>query len=286
MPADKYRFSTVREVLTYYMNNHGAYTESWQDLEYMSKLFIDVMGNKKLKDLTPDHFNAYMVARKKGTFGKRPAKSSGTLLRELTHLQTAINYCERSKLIDSESVPYIPMPEKPAPRERWLEKKEIQLVRDAAVPYSRADTFIRIALATGARKRSIETLEWNQVDFVRNVIDFSKGVKKTKKRRAIVPIHSDLRPYLEKLHTQSESPYVLEHTGDIRKSLDAVTKRAGVQGVTPHVFRHTFATHASMNGVPLGEIARILGDSIVTVEKVYAKFQPGYLQDAIEQAMT
>ena len=110
----------------------------------------------------------------------------------------------------------------------------------------------------------------------------------TKKKKPVVPIRSDLREYLEGLRKTQAGElghFVLGHSGDIRKALDAVTKRAGVEGVTPHVFRHTYATHASMQGVPLGDIARILGDTIATVEKVYAKFQPGYLQGAMEQSM-
>lgn len=286
MSEHLYRFTTVRHVLEYYMENRGFHAESWSDLVRMTKVFIDIMGNKKLKELRPEHFNAYMSGRSRGSFGARPAKSSGTLLRELTHLQTAINYSLKSKLINPVHAPYIPMPAKPEPRDRWLTKDEIKKIRDNSIYGTRADVFINIALATGARKRAIETLNWGQVCFETNMIDFSKGNKTTSKRRSVVPMHSQLRPYLEQLHTNRTSNFVLQHSGDIRSSLDAVSNRAKIEGVTPHVFRHTYATQASMNGVPLGEIARILGDSIVTVEKVYAKFQPGYLQGAIEQAMT
>lgn len=282
---DKYRLTTVKHVLEYYMENHGFSAESWVDLANMTNVFIQVMGKKRLADLQPEHFNAYISGRKRGAFGKRPAKSTGTLRRELTHLQTAIKFCAKSKLVHPEHVPFIPMPDKPPPRDRWLTREEIAALRAAATPWSRADIFIRIALATAARKRMIETLKWSQINFQTNMIDFGKGaVRRTNKKRPIVPIQSDLRVYLEQLRKKSTSEYVLGSTTDIRAGLDAVTNRAGLEGVTPHVLRHTWASHASMNKVPLGEIARVLGDSIVTVEKVYAKFQPGYLQGAIEQA--
>lgn len=284
----EYRLNTVAEVLKYYMDNHGGHAESYTDLTYMTNLFISFFGNKRLNDLRPEHFNAYQNARRTGRIGKRQAKSSGTLLRELTHLQTAINYCERAKLINPTHAPFIPMPQKPAPRDRWLKKDEIDLLKANTVPFSRAEIFINIALATGARKTMIETLKWSQVSLETNMIDFAKGHPITKKRRPVVPIRSDLREYIEKLlrHSPPQSHYVLGHPGCIRWSLDAVCKRAHIDGVTPHVFRHTYATHASMNGVPLTDIARILGDTITTVEKVYAKFQPGYLQSSMEKSMT
>lgn len=286
MLHNQYRLNTVREVLEYYMENQGFQAESWADLSNMTNVFITVMGKKKLHELTPEIFNAYNSGRRRGTFGKRPAKSTGTLRRELTHLQTAIKFCARSRLINPEHVPYIPMPPKPAPRVRWLTKEEIQKMKDAAEPWSRGEIFLRIALATGARKRVIETLEWSQVNFQTNMITFAKpGDRQTKKKKPTVPMTMELKLYLQELKKRSNgSKEVMGHCGQIRWSLEAIANRAGVDGVTPHVLRHTWATHASMNRVSLGEIARVLGDSIVTVEKVYAKFQPGYLQDAIEQA--
>jgi len=285
MAEKKYRLETVKDVLEYYMENHGFGVESWADLANMTNVFIEVMGRKRLEDLRPEHFNAYISGRKRKSFGRRAARSTGTLRRELSHLQTAIKFCAKSKLVNPEHIPFIPLPDKPAPRDRWLEKDEIAAIKKAAVPGSRADIFIRIALATGARKSVIENLRWDQINWHTNQIDFGKGqTKKTNKKRPIVPMNLELRKYLENLRKQKLSEYVLGDNGQIRWSLDAVARRAGVGGVTPHVFRHTWATHASMNGVSMGEIARILGDSIVTVEKVYAKFQPGYLQEAIEQA--
>jgi len=285
MTANKYRLTTVKHVLEYYMENHGFNVVSWHDLAHMTSVFIKLMGKKQLNELQPDHFNAYISGRKKGTFGKRKAKSTGTLRRELIHLRTAINFCVRAKLVNPEHVPFIPLPANPPPRPRWLTKPEIELLKESAIPWSRAEIFIRIALATAARKRSIETLKWSQINFETNMIDFGAGASvRSRKKKPIVPIQSDLRVYLEQLRKKAKNEYVLESTTDIRASLDAVTNRAGLDGVTPHVFRHTWATHASMNKVSLGEIARVLGDSIVTVEKVYAKFQPNYLQSAVEQA--
>lgn len=283
-----YKFETVGEVLDYYMENKGLSAESSDDLIRMTKNFKHLMGKKKLRELTPDHFNAYISGRRKGSFGGLQARSTGTTRRELVHLKTAINYCERSKLVNPMDVPYIPLPPKPAPRERWLDKKEIKALKQAVKSFSRADTFVRIALATGGRKRAIETLTWKQVNFETNMITFADGSVETNKKRPTVPMQSGLREYLEQLYTIQDvinnEGFVLENDKSVRATILAAARRAGIKGVSPHVFRHTWATHASMNGVPLNEIARILGDSIVTVEKVYAKFQPGYLLKAIEQA--
>lgn len=45
--------------------------------------------------------------------------------------------------------------------------------------------------------------------------------------------------------------------------------------------RHTAATWLVMDGAPLSEVARLLGDSEKTVETVYGKHSPDYLQRAV-----
>ena len=50
---------------------------------------------------------------------------------------------------------------------------------------------------------------------------------------------------------------------------------------SPHVLRHTAATWLVMDGVPLSEVSRLLGDSEKTVETVYGKHSPDYLRRAV-----
>ena len=47
------------------------------------------------------------------------------------------------------------------------------------------------------------------------------------------------------------------------------------------MFRHTFATHLVQAGVPLVEVAQLLGGSLETVERNYLHLSPGHLKQAI-----
>jgi integrase len=73
----------------------------------------------------------------------------------------------------------------------------------------------------------------------------------------------------------------MDNGADVADTLARIGERAGVAGVTPHVLRHTAATHMARAGVPLWKIAGILGNSIAMVEKVYAKHCPDGLRDAV-----
>lgn len=188
------------------------------------------------------------------------------------------------------TLPKLPLPPEPAPKDRVLSPAEYQLLIDAASQtppfiadgHGRVYYFIQIAMNTGARKSAIEKLTWSQVDLEHGNINFlPAGECQTKKRRPIVPISAELEIILEELYKHRETEHVLGHPGNTRKSFETACKRAGLSDVTPHTLRHTWATWACRAGVPLWEIAGILGDDEQTVSKRYAHHSPDYLRKAV-----
>lgn len=61
---------------------------------------------------------------------------------------------------------------------------------------------------------------------------------------------------------------------DFRRPWDELTRRAGLQWVTPHVMRHTFATLHIQAGTPLATVADWLGDSHDVTHRHYAGLCP------------
>ena len=64
------------------------------------------------------------------------------------------------------------------------------------------------------------------------------------------------------------------------------SRRAGISPAANfHVTRHTFASHAIMNGAPLMVVAAALGHvDTRMVEKHYGHLSPSYAADAIRKA--
>ena len=62
---------------------------------------------------------------------------------------------------------------------------------------------------------------------------------------------------------------------DASKVMRKLAKKVGVRKLTPHMLRHSFATHLAMKGVALAEIAGLLGDTLRVTEEHYAGYQPG-----------
>src|SRR5690606_20748430 len=126
-----------------------------------------------------------------------------------------------------------------------------------------------IALETAARKQAILDLTWDRVDFETSTIHFDvPGRVKTKKRRASVPISSALRPVLERAHRERIGDLVLDNKAAVWKSIQVAAIKAGFSdqvvvrgdkpkatGISPHVLRHTAATHMARRGVSLFTIS-------------------------------
>jgi integrase len=69
--------------------------------------------------------------------------------------------------------------------------------------------------------------------------------------------------------------------GRIIKAFRAAANDAGLEGVTPHILRHTAAVWMAAAGVSMARIAQYLGhDNSRTTEAIYARFAPEHLVDA------
>lgn len=278
----------------------GAVKSIWQNLKQH-------FGSLPASEVNEDVVDRYVEARVTGHIGGRPclahpdrpweptlrfpAKLS-TVRRELIGLKACFNWCIRRKILRAEEVWHFELPPDGGPRDRWLTLEEHQRLLTAAAEMrrgdrlSRAERFLWLAHETGARKTAICQLTWHRVDFETNVIDFNvPGRRKTKKRRAAVPISKTLRPVLERIRDERlpGCDLVMDTEVDVWETINSAARRAKVVGVSPHVLRHTAATHMARRGVPIFIIAKVLAITVATAERVYAKHSPEDLREAVDK---
>lgn len=272
-----------------------GYLASRRDEVHSKTIDYDCQSLKRhLGDLSVDLLDEtqvkyYWRARRKEGAGGAPAAhrkkfrplSNGTLIRELGTLRAALNWAVREKWILH--APHVKRPPAPESRNRWITRTEADRLLEAAhAPHIRL--FISLALYTAARAGALKALTWAQVDLANNIIALGKG--NGKKRRATVPIITELRQELEQAREIATTNWVIEFggkpVGSIKTGFRAAVRRAGLTGVTPHVLRHTAATWMVQRGVSFEMIAKFLGDTVQMVEKVYGHHSPEWLRQAAE----
>jgi integrase len=166
---------------------------------------------------------------------------------------------------------------------------ELGKLREHAGPYSLVVTLLRW---TGLRGSDAVALTWAEVDFDTKEIG---RVTQKRKKRVVVPIHTELLFALE-AERDKRSPQPWERillnpeTGKpftrprLYERMMALGRRAGVANSNPHRFRDTLAVEMLRRGATAYDVAKVLGDTIETVEQHYAPFVQE-LRDRVRRIM-
>jgi integrase len=137
---------------------------------------------------------------------------------------------------------------------------------------------------TGLRRSDTIRLCWKHIQFDRGVNSEIEIVTQKRGKLAVIPLSTELRSALEHGRTKRKpnpEDHVLVNpaTGEPFSSATRLTNRCkalgdrvGVRRCTPHCFRDTFACDMLAKGAGVFEVAKMLADTVETVEEHYAQF--------------
>lgn len=216
------------------------------------------------------------------SYAEQRKRAAATVRYELGMLAVALRWARDTRQIDY--APPIWRPAPPERRERHLTREQFRrFLEEVKAPHARL--YMKLAIATCARPTAILELTWEQIDFRRGLIDLNPpGRAQTRKRRPVVPIADYVEVDLREAYAARQGPYVIQRGGEpiasIKKAFVSASQRSRVK-VTPYMLRHTGAVWRAEDGVPMAELAQLMGhDDSATTEKHYARFTPTYLRRA------
>ena len=184
-------------------------------------------------------------------------------------------------------------PKVPKSLPKALTREEIRKLL-SVIPRTRKRDRLIVLLLYGAGLRVSElcNLKKGDVDFERSLIHV-RGGKGAKDRVVPIPafLLGEIEEYL-KLREDNSEYLIVEDRREKKDKISPNTvwyilrkygERAGVR-VTPHMLRHSFATHMLENGVDIRAIQELLGHSNLSTTQIYTKVTVEHLRKAQEKA--
>lgn len=276
--------TTIADVLALYAEERAPEIAAAETVRYSIQALLGWWGTRTCDHIRPETCRAYVRAR------IAAGAAASTAGRELTALRSALGYAAKNGKLVEDCRKHVELPTRPPSRDRWLTRDEaaalLRQSRHESHSRLHLPLFILLALATGARPSAIFELQWSQIDFIQNRIDFNPpGRKRTSKGRPIISIPRRLRWFLLRAHARATSAYVLSWRGKklttVKSSFRKSCRRAGLgPEVVPYTLRHTCGTWMAQQGVPLWQIGGWLGHSQERTTELYSHHHPDHMAQA------
>ena len=166
-------------------------------------------------------------------------------------------------------------PRKPKRKPPVLSVQEIQRLLEAT-PSIRDKLCLGLMYATGMRVSEVVRLRYRDFDFDRGVITVWQGKGRADR---VVTLPNSFRNLLVELEAQNDTQGFLfpgetkgKHISSrtAQRIMQRAVSVAGIQkAATPHILRHSFATHSFENGCDIRRIQRVLGHVNLETTTIY-----------------
>ena len=227
-------------------------------------------------------------------------KTATTQARRLSGLKSFFNYLIFESYRENNPADLFEAPKLGRKLPEVLTVKEIeQLLEqiDLSHPQGhRNRAIVETLYGSGLRVSELVELTLSNVFFKENIIRvFGKGGK-----HRLVPMGAYAKKYLEiyideiralqKIDSKSEDVVFLNRNGKkltrmmIFTIIKALLPKANIKkNISPHSFRHSFATHLLENGADLRTIQTLLGHESITTTEIYTHLDTKHLKKTLER---
>lgn len=263
--------------------NFSHHTISAYDGDIMS--FLIWLEDFPLEKVTYAKIREYVLFIQKFNYTRT------TLARKISAIRSFYKYLYRERLVEINPASALRIPKRSRSLPKFLTENEIEQILNSiniSTPAGfRNKTILELLYATGMRVSELSNLKFGNLDLDHDEI---KVLGKGAKERIVLVSHrakdilqtyiKTVRPLISKdrdLSNPAQEDYVfVNNTGfrlqpqTIRIAINDVCAKIQLpKNVTPHVFRHSFATKLLEKGADLRVVQELLGHASISNTQIY-----------------
>lgn len=261
-----------------------------KDLEDFLSFVMNTEGSQNLVQVDKKVIRNFLVHLTENNFQKRSINRKLSTLRSFYHYLLKIGEIKVSPLESVSSLKFYPEKQIPISEEEMNDLSEI-LAQDEE--YLLEKTIIETLYQTGMRKAELCNLLYENISFSTNEIK----VKGKGNKERIIPISTHLAEFLNeykllrKPKPEYEIYFFIQANGKkltekfvysvVNRYLSIVTSK---KKKSPHILRHSFATHVLNHGAEISKVKKLLGHSSLASTQVYTNGNIEQLKKVFNQA--
>ena len=225
--------------------------------------------------------------------------SKSSIGRKLSSLRSFYNYLVKESYINYNYFKDVSNPKKGLNLPKFIKEKDMSNIMEVCYgdnPILERDRLIlELLYSTGIRVSELINIKLTDINFYNNEI---KILGKGSKERIVI-FNNTCREALNKFIKDGRKKLYKNDTGYlfigrnnghisskyVRDIINKVKVKAGVEGkITPHVFRHTFATDMLNNGADLVSVKDLLGHESLNTTSIYTHVTNEQIKKIYEMA--
>lgn len=254
--------------------------------------YVDWLGDKTLASVKTSDIDEFIAF-----LGKELGLARSSQARCLAAVRNFHQYLTGEGVVDLDVAADVAQPSRTTSVPKALTVDEINRIL-ASVPNDETANTVQIRdravlellYSTGARVSEVLGLDVGDIDAKEQLVLLrGKGGKER-----IVPIGQPALEALDHYSVRARPSLDVHHDRALflnrrgrrmgRQSafnmVASAAQRAGIEGVSPHSFRHSFATHLLEGGADIRVVQELLGHSTVATTQIYTKVSPQHLREA------
>lgn len=264
-----------------------------KDLDQFVEFCTKMVGDFVVNEVDVKMVRAWVVSLMEKQITPR------SVARKVTTLKAFYKFLMKEQIVEVNPALHVPLPKVRKKLPHFVEEKNLGHLLDGG---NFADDFtgrrdkLILSLFYGTGIRLAELISLKEQDFDRK--DFVIRVLGKRQKERVIPYPREINNLLDnyviakksEVGNQSEFLFVTEKGRQVYEKLiyrvvkSNLAKVTSLEKKSPHVLRHTYATHLLNNGADLNAVKELLGHSNLAATQVYTHTTFEKLQQSYKQA--